>query len=164
MIRRPPRSTLFPYTTLFRSTETVVITHLQEVHYTHNETTVSIDASHSIWVSGDAQAIFGDVDGDVTQIDNEGGIVAGDDNHGDVDNSDHSVNDSGNVTDSGNVNVEDSNVNVGSGNQAVDSGNTNVEVKDNNVVLTEGNGNTVVTDSEDVGNTDLDVTFDDVMV
>src|SRR3712207_7945972 len=65
MIRRPPRSTLFPYTTLFRSTETVVITHLQEVHYTHNETTVEIDASHSIWVSGDAQAIFGDVEGDV---------------------------------------------------------------------------------------------------
>src|SRR2546422_2956840 len=26
MIRRPPRSTLFPYTTLFRSTETVVAT------------------------------------------------------------------------------------------------------------------------------------------
>ena len=43
-------------------TETVVITHLQEVHYAHTETTVEIDASHSIWVSGDAQAIFGDVE------------------------------------------------------------------------------------------------------
>src|SRR3712207_8591970 len=29
MIRRPPRSTLFPYTTLFRSRATVIVTHDQ---------------------------------------------------------------------------------------------------------------------------------------
>ena len=112
-------------------TETVVITHLQEVHHSHTETTVEIDASHSIWVSGDAQAIFGDVEGDVTQVDNEGGIVAGDD-------------------------VEDSLVDR-SDNSVRDSGNTDVDVRDNTVVVTEGDGNTVVTDSEDVGNTDVDV-------
>jgi hypothetical protein len=100
-------------------TETVVITHLQEVHHTHNETTVEIDASHSIWVSGDAQAIFGDVEGDVTQIDNEGGIVAGDDvEDSPVDNSDNSVRDS-HDTDV-DVALENSPVNVG-GDQAVDS-------------------------------------------
>ena len=101
-------------------TETVVITHLQEVHYTHNETTVvEIDASHSIWVSGDAQAIFGDVRGDVTQIDNEGGIVAGDDvEDSSIDNSDNSVHDSYNTDVA--VDIENSPINVG-GNQAVDS-------------------------------------------
>jgi hypothetical protein len=95
--------------------ETVVVTHLQEVHYSHTENTLDIDASHGIWVSGDAQAIFGDVKGDVTQIDNEGGIVAGRNvEDSSVDHRDQSVNDSNNTE------IEDSNVNVG-GNQAVDS-------------------------------------------
>src|SRR2546430_12971323 len=33
MIRRPPRSTLFPYTTLFRSALTTTINHGQPVYY-----------------------------------------------------------------------------------------------------------------------------------
>ncbi len=140
-------------------TETVVITHLQEVHYSHTETTVEIDASHSIWVSGDAQAIFGDVRGDVTQIDNEGGIVAGDDvEDSSVDNSDNSVSDSNNTDVS--VDVDDSPINIG-GEQAVDSFNGN---EDNDVIADRGgqvgdntsvrlDDVTVVQDSEDVGNT-----------
>src|SRR2546425_11854543 len=32
MIRRPPRSTLFPYTTLFRSTESAPLLHLRLAH------------------------------------------------------------------------------------------------------------------------------------
>src|SRR5258708_35265505 len=32
MIRRPPRSTLFPYTTLFRSSEVVAIEQVQHAH------------------------------------------------------------------------------------------------------------------------------------
>jgi hypothetical protein len=152
-------------------TETVVVTHLQEVHYTHNETTVEIDASHSIWVSGDAQAIFGDVEGDVTQIDNEGGIVAGDDvEDSAVDNSDHSVSDSYNTD--VDVAIEDSNVNVG-GDQAVDSFDTEVEVRDNTLVVGDENtvvsgdgnavGNTVVTDNSETDNS-VDVEFDDAIV
>src|SRR2546422_2303249 len=31
MIRRPPRSTLFPYTTLFRSPQVILITHIEQV-------------------------------------------------------------------------------------------------------------------------------------
>jgi hypothetical protein len=152
-------------------TETVVITHLQEVHYTHTETTVEIDASHSIWVSGDAQAIFGDVRGDVTQIDNEGGIVAGDDvEDSSVDNSDRSVSDSYNTD--VDVDIEDSNVNVG-GDQAVDSFDTEVEVRDNTLVVGDDNtvvsgngnavGNTVVTDNSETDNS-VDVEFDDAIV
>jgi hypothetical protein len=152
-------------------TETVVITHLQEVHYTHNETTVEIDASHSIWVSGDAQAIFGDVRGDVTQIDNEGGIVAGDDvEDSSVDNSDRSVSDSYNTD--VDVDIADSNVNVG-GDQAVDSFDTEVEVRDNTLVVGDDNtvvsgngnavGNTVVTDNSETDNS-VDVEFDDAIV
>jgi hypothetical protein len=152
-------------------TETVVITHLQEVHYTHTETTVEIDASHSIWVSGDAQAIFGDVRGDVTQIDNEGGIVAGDDvEDSSVDNSDRSVSDSYNTD--VDVDIADSNVNVG-GDQAVDSFDTEVEVRDNTLVVGDDNtvvsgngnavGNTVVTDNSETDNS-VDVEFDDAIV
>jgi hypothetical protein len=170
--------------------ETVVITHLQEIQYTNHETHVEIDASHSIWVSGDAQAIFGDdnvlVGGDgvaaggdvedVTQIDNEGGIVAGDDleiedSEVEVDNSDNSVHDSGNTT--VDVDIEDSPINVGSGNQAVDSGNGN---EDNDVIADRGgqvgddvdvevDDVTVVNDSENVGNTTtVDDSFDDESV
>ena len=152
-------------------TETVVITHLQEVHYTDTETTVEIDASHSIWVSGDAQAIFGEVEGDVTRIDNDGGIVAGDDvEHSSVDNSDNSVEDSNNTD--VDVDIEDSNVNVG-GHQAVDSFDTEVEVRDNTLVVGDDNtvvsgngnavGNTVVTDNSETDNS-VDVEFDDAIV
>src|SRR2546428_3702108 len=35
MIRRPPRSTLFPYTTLFRSGVGVALLHLREVRIRH---------------------------------------------------------------------------------------------------------------------------------
>src|SRR5437762_10947381 len=35
MIRRPPRSTLFPYTTLFRSSRTVAVSGRQELTATH---------------------------------------------------------------------------------------------------------------------------------
>src|SRR5438067_3582245 len=37
MIRRPPRSTLFPYTTLFRSRRCVNISPLEASHGTHNK-------------------------------------------------------------------------------------------------------------------------------
>src|SRR2546430_12912362 len=37
MIRRPPRSTLFPYTTLFRSGKTLVATCLKEMDLVLNE-------------------------------------------------------------------------------------------------------------------------------
>lgn len=125
-------------------TETVVITHLQEVHYTKNETNIEIDASHSIWVSGDAQAIFGDVAGDVTQIDNDGGVVAGDDIEGDVhiDNSDNSI------TDSFNTEIRDSNVNVG-GNQAVDSFNQDNDGVDVEKIEDSFNGNDIGSHNED---------------
>ena len=41
MIRRPPRSTLFPYTTLFRSTEESFPTILDEIRIQHFDVTVA---------------------------------------------------------------------------------------------------------------------------
>src|SRR2546422_7392537 len=48
MIRRPPRSTLFPYTTLFRSKEAV---HLHE-DFAHSSRLVGILSSHSFFTRG----------------------------------------------------------------------------------------------------------------
>ncbi len=156
-------------------TETVVITHIEKTHITNNETNIEIDASHSIWVSGDAQAIFGDVKGDVSQIDNEGGIVAGDDVKGStVDNSDHSVNDSYNK-DSYNkesynkeVEIEDSPINVG-GNQAVDSFNQDNDGVDVDHAEKSFNGNGSNNEDNDVvadrgGQVGDNTTVDDVTV
>src|SRR3712207_7585575 len=47
MIRRPPRSTLFPYTTLFRSVESLGMTALVEVH-TEGEADRAMDAGASV--------------------------------------------------------------------------------------------------------------------
>ncbi|SDD38459.1 hypothetical protein SAMN05660690_4142 [Geodermatophilus telluris] len=55
--------------------ETVVITHLYDVSYSNTDVDVEIDASHSIWVSGDATAIWGD---DNVVLDGAG-VIAGDD-------------------------------------------------------------------------------------
>jgi len=161
--------------------ETVVITHLQTIQYTNTETHVEIDASHSIWVSGDSQAIFGDVDGDVTQIDNEGGVVAGDDIHGDVDNSDTSVTDSFNTE----VDLEDNNLVFGNGNTVTSgegniAGNTvtdnsvDVDVELDDLNVNTGAGDLVTGDGNAVGNTttitdslndeSVDVEVDDVNV
>src|SRR3712207_9552941 len=43
MIRRPPRSTLFPYTTLFRSTHNVAVVEERDAHVTPNAFAVSDD-------------------------------------------------------------------------------------------------------------------------
>src|SRR5690349_23739138 len=44
MIRRPPRSTLFPYTTLFRSMAQAGITVVGEFHYLHRGGNAMADA------------------------------------------------------------------------------------------------------------------------
>src|SRR2546425_8415993 len=44
MIRRPPRSTLFPYTTLFRSWQTVWLERVNEVHIDSLQIVPDIDA------------------------------------------------------------------------------------------------------------------------
>src|SRR2546428_6486471 len=47
MIRRPPRSTLFPYTTLFRSTDPEVLMRLEESYWSPSHTapaTLNADA------------------------------------------------------------------------------------------------------------------------
>src|SRR2546430_11272597 len=52
MIRRPPRSTLFPYTTLFRSAQGIVTAN--EIHIPAGRTVevrlTSADVIHSFWV------------------------------------------------------------------------------------------------------------------
>src|SRR2546430_4985253 len=45
MIRRPPRSTLFPYTTLFRSTDAAVLP-FQQILLTYNLSPIGYDANH----------------------------------------------------------------------------------------------------------------------
>src|SRR3712207_7438482 len=48
MIRRPPRSTLFPYTTLFRSHDPVQPAPLQEIHHVAHERAVA-QGDHGLW-------------------------------------------------------------------------------------------------------------------
>src|SRR3712207_8590951 len=47
MIRRPPRSTLFPYTTLFRSTEVVVAVHEGTPLYVELPVTLELVVQHT---------------------------------------------------------------------------------------------------------------------
>src|SRR3712207_6989353 len=44
MIRRPPRSTLFPYTTLFRSKAGIILATAIEYHATHTQTAIKLQA------------------------------------------------------------------------------------------------------------------------
>jgi len=46
MIRRPPRSTLFPYTTLFRSEQTVLVFNVVDFHWLRLE--LGLRASHRL--------------------------------------------------------------------------------------------------------------------
>src|SRR5256885_10039814 len=59
MIRRPPRSTLFPYTTLFRSAYRLVVDHVDEDYWRnfgqHRETLV---APSLAWYGDDTQAVL----------------------------------------------------------------------------------------------------------
>src|SRR3712207_8191834 len=57
MIRRPPRSTLFPYTTLFRSADTPgsVVRNLFPTY----ARLAKIDGSKVTWVNGTAQTLMG---------------------------------------------------------------------------------------------------------
>src|SRR3712207_7650205 len=48
MIRRPPRSTLFPYTTLFRSIESVLTTLLNELADLEGDAVLVLDDYHLI--------------------------------------------------------------------------------------------------------------------
>src|SRR5438445_8129354 len=50
MIRRPPRSTLFPYTTLFRSAREAVAANLHKRHG------VEVDPAHVVIVPGDRKS------------------------------------------------------------------------------------------------------------
>jgi hypothetical protein len=145
-----------------------------ENHYSHTETTeIEIDASHSIWVSGDAQAIFGDDN----IVADSGGVAAGDDVEDvEIDNSvDNSVD--VDVEDSFNdnsTNVEGVGNAVGEGAEVEDSFNTDldldVDVEDS--FNTENSGNTqtgtgnVVGEENEVDNstdnsTDLDVEIEE---
>src|SRR3712207_7459248 len=46
MIRRPPRSTLFPYTTLFRSSESRLVKAFNQVQDTHPDTPDVVSECH----------------------------------------------------------------------------------------------------------------------
>jgi hypothetical protein len=136
------------------SHETVVITHLKEIQYENHETHVSIDASHSIWVSGDAQAIFGDdnvfVGGD--------GVAAGGDVEDVANNTGDGVAVRGDVEES-EIEVENSHTEneiggdglIGDGNHGAEIGNSETDVDLEDVNVNAGDG-TLVDDSENVGN------------
>src|SRR2546421_6022242 len=53
MIRRPPRSTLFPYTTLFRSFNNVATGYVGTVHFSGGGTGAALPANYT-FVAGDS--------------------------------------------------------------------------------------------------------------
>src|SRR2546429_984982 len=63
MIRRPPRSTLFPYTTLFRSRELVGFCHLPDLRVAHAEIAqaigIALNAAHPLLVHSTRYACRG---------------------------------------------------------------------------------------------------------
>src|SRR5256885_16949662 len=52
MIRRPPRSTLFPYTTLFRSTSTIDSTGVDTVHILIVKSRLAASSTYAFHYSG----------------------------------------------------------------------------------------------------------------
>src|SRR2546425_6570899 len=62
MIRRPPRSTLFPYTTLFRSTPTA----LTEIHDASHTPVVTVPAGTTVHDKATLAGAFGTPTGTVT--------------------------------------------------------------------------------------------------
>src|SRR2546422_3637268 len=60
MIRRPPRSTLFPYTTLFRSTA------LTEIHNASHNVVVAVPAGTTVHDKATVSGAFGTPTGTVT--------------------------------------------------------------------------------------------------
>src|SRR3712207_9541167 len=60
MIRRPPRSTLFPYTTLFRSPQVVEVIELmfrdfvESGYYPKRPNTLTYDGANALFYSGEA--------------------------------------------------------------------------------------------------------------
>src|SRR5947208_236422 len=74
MIRRPPRSTLFPYTTLFRSKRLFVSSHLSEVIYVWcycwRYCFCSSGGAMSKLFGGGQKAASGGIQGDVLATDN----------------------------------------------------------------------------------------------
>src|SRR3989454_9186432 len=50
MIRRPPRSTLFPYTTLFRSLERFMVPGLKDAQDSYAETLGAYVQAHTAWL------------------------------------------------------------------------------------------------------------------
>ncbi len=53
MIRRPPRSTLFPYTTLFRSSDETLYTYYETLNTRYNQWYEDFDVCPKIQVDGD---------------------------------------------------------------------------------------------------------------
>src|SRR3712207_8201628 len=58
MIRRPPRSTLFPYTTLFRSNDGTAAVQNVQVHVQLPEYVVLVDAGHPYTKDRDGNYVF----------------------------------------------------------------------------------------------------------
>ena len=127
--------------------ETTVIAHVQNIQNDITYVNVEIDASHGIWVSGDAQAIFGgDGDDEITVVDNEGGFYVGDDL--DTDGGDIEI---GNTDID--VDIVDSNIAVG-GDVHEDSNNTTTTNSNN---TTDSNNTTETTTVVDLENADINV-------
>src|SRR2546421_3726576 len=68
MIRRPPRSTLFPYTTLFRSRDYNKSQCGGDDHYDSGQWIGPADADRSVWPRTDRSASAGPIDRKSTRL------------------------------------------------------------------------------------------------
>src|SRR2546430_9276678 len=68
MIRRPPRSTLFPYTTLFRSTHDARVYQANTIHNTPRSTTSKTDSPTSNFRSSRVSPTFSAIDRKSTRL------------------------------------------------------------------------------------------------
>src|SRR5205807_7841077 len=67
-IRRPPRSTLFPYTTLFRSPATAAADLLRIISDTHKEVMVTHDEQQVLFEVGDVSLVARLIDRKSTRL------------------------------------------------------------------------------------------------
>src|SRR2546426_288305 len=80
MIRRPPRSTLFPYTTLFRSRRLEAVLHADQLELPAVDAALFVDVLHGVGAAlGDVLALVRGGPGEVHQVADLDGLSIGGD-------------------------------------------------------------------------------------
>src|SRR5260221_3360945 len=76
MIRRPPRSTLFPYTTLFRSPDTATVLRIIALQYNPDTLTRSLQIKGTSGETGDHVEAFGSRDRKSTRLNSSHTVIS----------------------------------------------------------------------------------------